>query len=76
MQGCGVSTPKAADVAAATAGLARLVHAPKGRIFTMGMWSMMVAAGWLLVIVLFTGNTASWLGARPKLHVSVAQLQT
>jgi hypothetical protein len=37
---------------------------------------MMVAAGWLLVIILLTGNTASWPGESPKLHVSVAQLQT
>jgi hypothetical protein len=37
---------------------------------------MMVAAGWLLVIILLVGNTANWLGASPKLHVSVAQLQT
>jgi hypothetical protein len=37
---------------------------------------MMVAAGWLLVNTLMTGNTESWLGARPKLHVNVAQLQT
>jgi hypothetical protein len=53
-----------------------LVHAPKGWIFTMGLWSMMVAAGWLFVITLLTGRTASWLGARPKLHVNIAQLQT
>jgi hypothetical protein len=76
MHGCGVRTPKAAAVAAATAGLAMLVHAPKGWIFTMGLWSMMVAAGWLFVITLLTGRTASWLGARPKLHVNIAQLQT
>jgi hypothetical protein len=36
-QGMGVNTPKAAVVAAATVGLARLVHIPKGGIFTMGM---------------------------------------
>lgn len=35
-QGTGVSTPRAADVAAATAGLARLVHMPKGMMFTRG----------------------------------------
>lgn len=44
-QGWGVSTPKAAEVAAATAGFARLVHIPNGMTFTMGLWSMMVAAG-------------------------------
>jgi len=36
MQGMGVSTPEAAVVAEATAGLARLLHIPKGAIFTMG----------------------------------------
>jgi len=37
MQGIGVSTPIAADVAEATAGLARLVHIPKGMMFTIGL---------------------------------------
>jgi hypothetical protein len=36
MQGMGVSTPDAADVADATVGLARLLHIPKGAIFTIG----------------------------------------
>ena len=36
MHGMGVSTPRAAEVADATEGLARLEHMPKGRIFTMG----------------------------------------
>lgn len=37
MHGCGVSTPSAAEVAAATAGLAILMHIPNGAIFTMGL---------------------------------------
>ncbi len=37
MQGMGVNTPNAAAVAAATVGLATLVQAPKGIIFTNGM---------------------------------------
>jgi hypothetical protein len=37
MQGIGVKTPKAAVVAAATAGLAGLVHMPKGNVFTIGV---------------------------------------
>jgi len=36
MQGCGVSTPSAAVVAAATWGLAKLEHTPKGMMFTIG----------------------------------------
>jgi hypothetical protein len=76
IHGCGVRTPKAADVAAATAGLAKLMHIPNGAIFTIGLWSMIVAAGWLLVITLLTGKTVNWLGATPKLHLNMAPLQT
>jgi hypothetical protein len=36
MHGIGVSTPRAAAVAAATVGLARLEHKPNGRTFTKG----------------------------------------
>jgi hypothetical protein len=35
-QGIGVSTPRAALVAEATAGFARLMHAPNGMMFFMG----------------------------------------
>ena len=44
MQGWGVRTPSAAAVAAATCGLARLVHIPKVGMFSNGAKSMMVAA--------------------------------
>lgn len=37
IQGMGVSTPSAAAVAAATIGLAKLWHMPKGMMFTRGM---------------------------------------
>jgi hypothetical protein len=36
MQGCGVRTPNAADVAAATCGFDRVMHIPKGPMFTIG----------------------------------------
>lgn len=36
IQGMGVSTPRAAAVAAATMGLANEVHMPKGEILAMG----------------------------------------
>ena len=36
MHGCGVNTPSAAAVAAATIGLLRLMHIPNGRMFTIG----------------------------------------
>jgi hypothetical protein len=45
VQGMGVSTPRAAAVAAATAGFAKLVHMPKGNTFTNGALSMMFATG-------------------------------
>src|SRR6516165_2742567 len=76
MQGCGVSTPSAAAVAAATIGLAGLMHMPKGTMLTIGWWSMIVPAGWLLVSTRSTGRTTSCPGAIPKLHIRVAPLQT
>ena len=45
MHGMGVSTPSAAAVAAATVGLARLVHMPKGGMFAPGTMSVIAAAG-------------------------------
>jgi len=43
--GIGVSTPIAAEVAAATAGLVGLEHIPKGGMFTIGLLSKILAAG-------------------------------
>ena len=76
MQGMGVSTPSAAAVAEATAGLDGVMHMPKGMMFTMGTKSMMFAAGMLEHMVLFTGRTVKVPGAAPKLHISVAPLTT
>jgi hypothetical protein len=75
-QGIGVSTPRAAAVAAATVGLARLEHTPKGMILTKGALSMIVAAGILVVRVWRIGKTFSMAGAAPKLHWIVAPLHT
>ena len=72
----GVMTPSFAAVAAITTGFAMLLQTPKGKIFTRGLWSMMFAAGMLLVITLFTGNTNSVEGAAPKLHCSMAPIHT
>ena len=66
MQGIGVSTPRAAAVAAATTGLEGDVHMPKGMILVIGIWSMMLASGTWLVITLLVGSTTSELGAKPK----------
>jgi hypothetical protein len=76
VQGIGVSTPRAAEVAEATAGFASELHMPKGGMFTNGMLSMIVAAGRLLVRQRFSGSTTSALGATPKLHIRLAPLQT
>jgi hypothetical protein len=76
MQGCGVRTPWAAVVAAATCGLLSVVHIPNGMIFTMGALSLMVAAGWLDTITLAIGRTESVEGATPKEHESIALLHT
>ena len=76
MQGIGVKTPSAAAVAAITIGFAKLLHIPNGRIFTMGLWSMMLAAGMLLVMTLFSGSTTKVEGASPNVHCNVAPMQT
>src|SRR3546814_5951655 len=44
--------------------------------FSIGTWSMIVAAGWLLDRVRLTGSTTSDDGATPKLHIRVAPLTT
>jgi hypothetical protein len=45
IHGMGVRTPIADAVAAATVGLAKLVHIPNGWMFTMGTLSIILAAG-------------------------------
>jgi hypothetical protein len=71
----GVSTPSAAAVAVITAGLVGAEHTPKGGMFTIGLLSVMVAAG-VPVSVLFSGSTTRVEGAAPKLHIIVAPMQT
>ena len=70
VQGIGVNTPKAAAVAAATAGLAGDLHMPNGKIFTKGLKSMMFAAGLLSHITRFAGKTTRLLGAMPIVHIN------
>ena len=71
MQGIGVNTPKAAAVAAATAGFAGDMHIPKGGMFTIGLLSIMLAAG-APAAVLFVGKTFKVLGVTPNEHVITA----
>jgi hypothetical protein len=76
IQGWGVNTPAAADVAAATWGLIGVVHIPKGEIFFIGMLSKMVAAAILDAFTLFSGVTFNVLGIIPKLQVNAAPIVT
>jgi hypothetical protein len=76
MQGAGVRTPIAADVAAATAGFVGVVHMMKGIIFAIGLLSMMVAAGCFEAFTMLAGITVIVLGPVPKEHWSVAPLLT
>jgi len=76
MHGAGVGTPKAADVAAITAGFEGAVHIPNDGILTTGLKSIMFAAGWLLTITRLTGRTIRDAGATPKLHCIMAPLTT
>ncbi len=62
--GIGVSTPIAAEVADATVGLASELHMPNGGMFTIGLKSMMFAAGALSALVRFTGSTIRLAGRR------------
>jgi hypothetical protein len=73
--GCGVSTPLAAVVADATAGLDSVLHMPNGGMLTIGFISMMLAAGAPAVII-FSGVTFNVAGARPKVHCMTAPLVT
>jgi hypothetical protein len=59
IHGTGVSTPPAADVAAATCGLLGVVHIPNGITFVIGTLSMIVPAGILPVATRLFGNTVS-----------------
>jgi hypothetical protein len=72
--GIGVNTPAAAVVADATVGLARDWHMPNGKMLVMGILSMIVAAGMLLIMTLLAGNTIKLEGAKPKLQVIIAPI--
>jgi len=76
MQGMGVSTPSAAAVAAATVGFAGELQTPNGRMLTIGIWSMMFAAGGPSQRTLFFGRTTRDDGATPKLHNIIAPIET
>jgi len=74
--GTGVGTPRAADVAAITAGFVGALHIPNGGIFTTGLKSVMFAAGLFSTITRLAGRTISEDGATPKLHCIIAPMTT
>jgi hypothetical protein len=76
MHGPGVSTPSAAAVSPAVAGLARLVHTPKGTTLTNGLLSMMFAAGRPSTMTLLVGKTFNTEGAAPNEHCVTAAATT
>ena len=75
IHGMGVRTPRAAAVAAATVGLAMDMHMPKVGMFTIGLLSMILAAG-APTFVRLSGRTVSALGAAPKLHIIIEPVVT
>ena len=76
MQGWGVNTPAAADVAAMTCGFVGLLHRPKGLIFAKGAKSMIVAAPALVPLAGLAGDAENADGAAPKLQVRTAPSTT
>lgn len=67
MQGMGVRTPSAAEVAAATCGLDSDMHTPNGGMFIIGLLSMIVAIG-IFAAVTVPGVARRLEGAAPNEH--------
>jgi hypothetical protein len=76
MQGIGVRTPEAAVVAEATVGLANELHMTKGITLTMGILSIMLAAGTLLAFTRFAGKKTKEPGPAPKEQAAIAPVTT
>ncbi len=67
-QGTGIMPPS-------VAGFAGDLQMPKGRMFTKGLLSIIVATG-IVVITFDVGSTIIGAGATPKLHINWAPVQT
>ncbi len=74
--GAGVGVPRAAAVNAITAGFVFELHMPNGKMFFIGMLSIIVAAGLFAALVRFSGVTINVLGAAPMLHIIMAPIVT
>lgn len=70
----GVNTPNAADAADATDRFSNDLHILNGIIFAIGILSMMLAIG--IIVITPLGSTIRELGVVPKLHCSIAVLHT
>lgn len=68
IQAPGVGTPSAAAVCAAVGGLGKKMHRPNGATLTIGLLSMMFAAGLPPIVTRFAGNTLSEPGNEPPVH--------
>lgn len=68
VHGIGTSTPSAAAVAAATAGLASEIHSANGVILTKGILSIIVAMGIAGMFTIRMGKTFNGAGAIPIEH--------
>lgn len=75
IQDCGVKTPIAAAVAAATAGFAIDVHMANGMMLTLGLLSIILAAG-VVAMTLLVGIIIRDDGAVPNEHIKVQPLVT
>ena len=72
-----VTAPGVQGVAVAgTHGPASAVQVPNGLMFTIGTWSMMLAASWLPQNSRWTGSTVNSEGTLPKVHISCAPFTT
>jgi hypothetical protein len=77
MHGCGVRTPAAADVAAATCGFDGVVHMPNGATFSIGAKSTTRARSWPPAWRIGPeGTTVRVEGATPNVQVIAAPLTT
>ncbi len=76
VQGIGVNTPRAAAVAAATAGFAKLMHTPKGITSAKGIADVILPAGIEHPVVMAIGSTSNEDGAAPIVHAHKALLTT
>jgi hypothetical protein len=76
IQGMGVKTPRAAAVAAITAGFVGAEHMPNGTILTIGLLSIILAAGMFPAKTRAIGKTIMEDGATPKVHCSMAVATT